>query len=126
MECLGVEFVQFQGLPLEVSGDLFYQFSLGQMILSGPYSFKPNQPLPVFSLTVGVDDVTKVTGIWRLRVSRPAGQELGHISNRYVIPNQVLVVFKGNFHSSTLCEMFKIWKFVRDSLFEKDSLTACV
>ena len=26
--CLGVEFVQFQGLHLEASDDLFYQFSL--------------------------------------------------------------------------------------------------
>ena len=96
--CHGVEFVQFQGLLLEASGDLFYQFSLNELTLSGPYRFKPNRPLAVFSLTVGVDDVARVTGILRLRVLRPPGQEMGHISNRHAIPNQVLVVFKGNFH----------------------------
>ena len=63
MGCLGVEFVQFQGLLLEASGDLFYQFSLRELTLSGPYRFKPNQPLAVFSLTVEVEDVAKVTGI---------------------------------------------------------------
>ena len=96
--CLGVEFVQFQDLLQEPSGDLFYQFSLRELTLSGPYRFKSNRPLAVFSLTVGVNDMTKVTGIWRLRVPRPSGQEMGHISNRHVIPNQVRVVFKGNFH----------------------------
>ena len=96
--CLGVEFVQFQGLLLEASGDLFYQFSLRELTLSVSYWFKPNRPQAVFSLTVRVDDMAKVTGIWRLRVPRPSGQEMGHISNRHVIPNQVLVVFKGNFH----------------------------
>ena len=70
--------------------------------LSSPYRFKPNRPLPVFSLTVGVDDIAKVAGIWNLRVPRPSGQETGHISNRHVIPNQVLVVFKGNFHITGL------------------------
>ena len=102
--CLGVEFVQFQGLLLEASGDLFYQISLREMTLSGSYSFTPNGPLPVFSLTVGVDDVAKVAGIWRFRVPRPSGQEMGHISNRHVIPNQVFVVFKGNFHNCLFVE----------------------
>ena len=95
--CLRVEFVQFQGLLLEASGDLFYQFSLRKLTLSDLYRHKPNRPLAVFSLTVGVEDVAKVTGILRLNVPRPSGQEMGHISNRHVIPNQVLVVFKGNF-----------------------------
>ena len=44
-------------------------------------AFKQSRLL-VFSLTVGVDDVAKVAGIWRLRVPRPSGQEMGHISNQ--------------------------------------------
>ena len=99
MGCLGVEFVQFQGLLPEASSDLIYQFSLRELTLSGSYRFKPNRPLAVFLLTVRVDDVAKVTGIWRPRVPMPSVQEIGHISNRHVIPNQVLVVFKGNFHN---------------------------
>ena len=31
--CLGVEFVQFQGLLLEARGDLFYQFNLRELTL---------------------------------------------------------------------------------------------
>ena len=52
--CPGVEFVQFQGLLLDAGGDLFYQFSLKELTLLGPYRFKPNRPLAVFSITVVV------------------------------------------------------------------------
>ena len=109
MGCLGVEFVQFQGLLLDASGDLFYQFSLRELTLLGPYKFKPNRPLTVFSLTVGVNGMVKFTGIWRLRVPRPSGQEMGHISNRHVFPNQVLVVFKGNFRRFGLVWFGLVW-----------------
>ena len=95
--CLRVEFVQFQGLLLEASGDLFYQFSLREFTLSGPHKLKPNRPLTVLSLTVGIDDVAKFTGIWRLRVPRSSRPEMEHISNRHVIPDQVLEVLKRYF-----------------------------
>ena len=55
VDCLGFELVHFQGLLSEASGDLFFHYSLRGLTISGPLILKPNRPLAVFPLTVGVN-----------------------------------------------------------------------
>ena len=86
MGCLGVELVDFQGLLLEASGDLFFHYSLRELTLSGPFTLKPTRPLAVFSLTVQINHEAKLAGIRRLKVLR-------YISILHVFQYQDLAVF---------------------------------
>ncbi len=101
--CLGVEFV------LKASGDLFFHYSLRELALSGPFMLKPNRPLAVFPLTVGVNQEAKFAGIRRLKVWRHISfLDIGTSLHVFQYQDLVVFFFLGNFHNFNFKSSLKL------------------